>query len=78
MIIIIVGFKILRVPNFIFLGVICGILDVLPYVGTIIVFIPIIIYNIIIKEYLLVIGFIALYLLLQIVREVLELKFLRC
>ena len=72
----IIGFKILRVPSSIFLGVVCGILDILPYVGTIIVFIPIIIYNIIMKEYLLVIGLIALYLLLQIVREILELKFL--
>ncbi len=68
----IIGFKILRVPSSIFLGVVCGILDILPYVGTIIVFIPIIIYNIIMKEYLLI----ALYLLLQIVREILELKFL--
>ena len=76
MIIAIVGFKILNVPSAIFLGVICGILDILPYVGTIIVFIPIIIYNIIMKKYLLVVGLIALYLLLQIIREVLELKFL--
>lgn len=76
MIITIVGFKILNVPSAIFLGVICGILDILPYVGTIIVFIPIIIYNIIMKKYLLVVGLIALYLLLQIIREVLELKFL--
>ncbi len=74
MIITIIGFKILRVPSAIFLGVICGILDILPYVGTIIVFIPIIIYNM--KEYLLVVGLIALYLLLQIIREILELKFL--
>ena len=76
MIITIIGFLILRIPNAIFLGVVCGILDILPYVGTIIVFIPIIIYNIIIKKYLLVIGLIALYLLLQIVREILELKYL--
>lgn len=76
MVITIIGFKILRVPSAIFLGFICGILDILPYVGTIIVFIPIIIYNIIMKEYLLVIGLIALYLLLQVVREILELKFL--
>ena len=76
MIITIIGFKILRVPSSIFLGVICGLLDILPYVGTIIVFIPIIIYNIIMKEYLLVVGLIGLYLLLQIIREVLELKFL--
>lgn len=76
MIITIIGFKILRVPSAIFLGIICGMLDILPYVGTIIVFIPIIIYNIIMKEYLLVVGLIGLYLLLQIIREVLELKFL--
>lgn len=76
MIITIIGFKILRVPSAVFLGFVCGILDILPYVGTIIVFIPIIIYNIIMKEYLLVVGLIALYLLLQVVREILELKFL--
>ena len=63
MIITIIGFKILRVPSAIFLGFVCGILDILPYVGTIIVFIPIIIYNIIMKEYLLVVGLIALFLL---------------
>ena len=65
-IIIIIGFKILGVKNSLFLGIICGILDILPYVGTIIVFIPIIIYNIIMKRYLIVIGFIALYLLVLI------------
>lgn len=75
-IITIIGFKILRVPSAIFLGFICGMLDILPYVGTIIVFIPIIIYNIIMKEYLLVVGLMALYLLLQVIREILELKFL--
>ncbi|MBX7326756.1 AI-2E family transporter [Clostridium chauvoei] len=72
----IIGFKILGVDNSIFLGIICGMLDILPYVGTIIVFIPIIIYNIIMKRYLLVIGFIALYFLIQIFREILEAKFL--
>lgn len=76
MIITIIGFKILRVPSSILLGIICGVLDILPYVGTIIVFIPIIIYNIIMKRYLLVIGLVALYLLLQVIREILELKFL--
>lgn len=72
----IIGFKILGMNNSMFLGIICGILDILPYVGTIIVFIPIIIYNIIMKRYLLVIGFIGLYFLIQVIREVLEAKFL--
>ena len=59
-----------------FLGILCGILDILPYVGTIIVFIPIIIYNIVVKKYLIVIGMISLYILSQLIREILELKFL--
>lgn len=70
------GFLLLGIPDTIFLGVICGILDILPYVGTIIVFVPIIIYNIIVKDYLIVIGLILLYILVQIVREILEAKLL--
>ena len=73
---IMVGFIILKVQKPILLGVICGILDVLPYVGTIIVFIPIIIYNIIVKDYLIAFGLICLYIFVQVVREVLEAKFL--
>ena len=56
--------------------VLCGVLDILPYVGTIIVFIPIIIYNIIMKKFLIAFGLICLYLLVQVLREILEAKFL--
>ena len=73
---IIIGFVILKIPNSFTLGVMCGILDILPYVGTIIVFIPIIIYNIVMKNFLCAFGLICLYILVQIVREVLEAKFL--
>ncbi len=73
---IMIGFLIFRVKKAVFLGVLCGILDVLPYVGTIIVFIPIIIYNIIVKYYLKAIGLILLYILVQVSREILEAKFL--
>ncbi|MEG0642240.1 MAG: AI-2E family transporter, partial [Clostridium sp.] len=38
----IVGFIILGVDNAILLGIICGILDLLPYIGTSLVFIPLI------------------------------------
>ena len=75
-VIMVIGFKLLGVKDSFFLGIICGVLDILPYVGTIIVFIPIIIYNIIMKRYLIVIGFVALYLLVLITKEVLEAKFL--
>ncbi len=73
---VIVGFKVLGIPNSLFLGSLCAILDILPFVGTAIVFIPIIIYNIIMKRYLLVIGLISLYLLERFTREILEAKFL--
>ena len=73
---IIIGFVILKIPSSFTLGVICGILDILPYVGTIIVFIPIIIYNIVMKNFLCSFGLICLYILVQVVREILEAKFL--
>ncbi len=73
---IIFGFMILGVSKYFMLGLICGLLDLLPYVGIIIVFIPIIIYNIIMKNYLVAFGLICLYILVQIVREILEAKFL--
>ena len=73
---IIIGFTILKIPNSFTLGAICGILDILPYVGTIIVFIPIIIYNIVMKNFLCSFGLICLYILVQVVREILEAKFL--
>lgn len=73
---IIIGFLIFKIPNAFLLGVICGVLDLLPYVGTIIVFIPIIIYNIIVKNYLLAFGVLVLFVFVQVVREVLEAKFL--
>jgi predicted PurR-regulated permease PerM len=71
-----IGFKILNIRESFFLALLCGILDLLPYVGTIIVFIPLIIYNIVLKEYFVVIGLICLYLLILIVREILETKFI--
>lgn len=74
--IITIGFKVLGIPNSLFLGSLCAIFDILPFVGTTIVFIPIIIYNIIMKRYLLVVGLISLYLLERFTREILEAKFL--
>lgn len=71
-----VGFLILKIPNAFMLGIVCGLLDILPYVGTIIVFIPIIIYNIIMKNYICAFGLMCLYVIVQIIREVLEAKFL--
>lgn len=71
-----IGFVILGVNNGVSLAVLCGFLDILPYVGTIIVFIPLIIYNIIIKDYFVSISLLLLYVIVQIVREVLEAKYI--
>ncbi len=70
------GFFILRIDHSFVLSIVCGVLDLLPYVGTIIVFVPIIIYNIIMKKYIISFGLICLYILVMIIREILEAKFL--
>lgn len=74
-IIITIGFYIFSINHFISLGILCGILDILPYVGTIFIFIPLILYKIVLKEYIRAIGLIALYLFILIIRQVLETKY---
>lgn len=69
------GLVALNIKNAFLLSVICGLLDLLPYIGTIIVFIPLIIYNIIIDENIIAFGLILLYLLLQVTRQIAETKF---
>ncbi|MBK1810658.1 AI-2E family transporter [Clostridium sp. YIM B02505] len=71
-----IGFIFFKVPEPFLLAIICGMLDILPYVGTIIVFIPLIIYNIVLKEYFIAFGLVVLYILIQINREILETKFI--
>lgn len=70
------GFAILEVNSAIFLGMLCGVLDILPYVGTILVFLPLIIYKIYLKQYIIAAGLIFLYLLLQFNRQIMETKFM--
>lgn len=72
----ILGLWALNIENFLILGVICGILDFLPYVGTIIVFFPIIIYKIVCKNYIIAFGLICLYILLIIMRQIMEARFM--
>lgn len=72
----IAGFFILGVSNALALGLICGILDILPYVGTIIVFLPLVISYIINKKYIAAFGIGLLYILIMINRQMLEAKFM--
>lgn len=71
-----VGFIILRIPDGILLSIICGLLDIMPYVGTVIVFAPLIIYNILVKDYITAVGLISLYALVNVIRQLLEAKYI--
>ncbi|WP_234121207.1 AI-2E family transporter [Clostridium hydrogenum] len=70
------GFYILGIKDAFMLGALCGILDILPYVGTIIVFIPLILCRINEQNYIIAFGLLFLYILLQINRQILETKFM--
>ncbi|EJO5348182.1 AI-2E family transporter [Clostridium botulinum] len=72
----IIGLKILNMNNYLVLGILCGILDILPYIGTIVIFLPLILYEFYIKNYVIFLGLICLYLLLIISRQILETKFM--
>ena len=72
----IVGFMALNIENAVELGVFCGFLDLFPYVGTIIVFLPLILYEILIKNYIIAFGLLCLYILLIISRNIMEAKFI--
>lgn len=72
----ILGFMILNIKNFIPLGILCGIFDILPYVGTIMIFLPLIFYKMLIKEYVIAFGLTCLYALLVVNRQILETKFI--
>ncbi|APF26111.1 hypothetical protein NPD7_646 [Clostridium sporogenes] len=72
----ITGLKILNINNYLILGVLCGILDILPYIGTVVIFLPLILYQFYTKNYVIFLGLICLYLLLIIMRQILETKFM--
>lgn len=72
----ILGLWCLGVENCLILGIICGILDMLPYVGTILVFFPLMIYNVMEKKYIIALAIMLLYILIAINRQIMEAKFL--
>lgn len=69
-----IGFLILGIDYALILAIACALLDVLPIVGTIIVYIPLIIYNLYIGNTLTAIGLIVIYLIVTVVRQVIEPK----
>ena len=72
-----ISFFILGFNDSLSIGIICGILDLLPLVGPLIIFIPIIIYLLISKSYFIALGLIFTYILTVIVRQIFEIRLLQ-
>lgn len=70
------GFLVLGISNAIILSLICSILDILPYIGTALIFLPMILYEVIKKKYFVSIGLVILYILLVVSRQIMEMKFM--
>lgn len=75
-ILVILGLYILGLENSVLLGIFCGILDIIPYVGTFIIFVPLIIYYLLKGKYIISFGILALYILLMINTQLIQTKFM--
>lgn len=71
----ILGLYVLGISDSLTIGIICGILDVLPVIGTTMVFIPMILFEFTAGNLFKLIGLICLYILLEINRKIMEIKF---
>lgn len=70
----IIGLYILDIPSSLTIGLICGILDIMPVIGTALIFIPMIILEISKNNIFTAIGLVLLYLLLLVSRKIMEVK----
>lgn len=70
----IIGLYILGIPNSLTIGLICGILDIMPVIGTIIIFVPMIVFEISKNNVFTALGLVLLYLLLAVFRNIIEVR----
>lgn len=75
-VIILIGLLILRVDYAITIALLTGIVDIIPYLGTGLIFVPWIIYEIITGEIVLAIGLSVLYIIVLVQRQIMEPKIL--
>ena len=71
---VLVGFSLLKIDFAVILSIVCALFDILPVIGMILIFIPLIIYNFIIGESFVAIGLIVLFLVVTVVRQIIEPK----
>jgi sporulation integral membrane protein YtvI len=72
---IVIGLYVLGANKPLTVGIICGILDLIPIVGPSLIFIPWIVYSILVERYFFAIGLLFLNIAIQICRGVMEIKF---
>lgn len=68
------AFSILKIPSPVYLGILCGILDVLPYIGMVIVFIPLVVLKIKEQEIFGAITLALIYIAMIFFRQLIENK----
>lgn len=69
-----ISFSIFRVPYGLTLGIIGALLDLIPFLGIVVIFVPVIIYYFVIKNYVVSIGISIVFIALSILRQILEPK----
>lgn len=75
-VILVVGFSIMDMQYALMLGVIISVLDALPVIGAGLIMFPMMIFYVICADYMLALGNLALYLIVQVVKRVMEPKLL--
>ncbi len=66
------SFSIFDIPYGLPLGIIGALLDLIPFLGIVVIFIPVIVYYFIIKNYIVSIGIAVVFIVLSILRQILE------
>ena len=67
-----IGFRLMRTDYSLILGVVISVMDALPVIGAGLIMFPMMIYYIIIGEYMLAVATLALYFIVMIVKRILE------
>lgn len=68
------SFKLFKVPYALVLSIVAAILDLIPFLGIVVIYLPFIIYYFILNQKLVAIGLAIIFLMLSILREILEPK----
>lgn len=71
---VLIGLSVLGINYALILSILCAIFDLLPIIGMIMIFIPIVIYKFYIGENIIAIGLIVLFIIVTVVRQIIEPK----